>query len=551
VSGTAVFQTANNTSSIQDLVGTTTFSALYLDQTTPSGTNYAATSDGTTTAFNAITTLSLRIGNTSFYELTSGGVSRFNHTGTPPTFIQGYPSSSTYTALYQGKTTPSGTNYSIASDATQTLINAPSTGNIEFRINNSAVGRIDASGNVGIGTTSPSYLLDVNGTARVQNNSGVSLMIGTNTITSTATPAVLSLGRSFGSNTAGSAANIKLRLYGSSGTADGTEYGLGVSASLFELQSAEDFAFFTGQTTSRTERMRIKQNGSIGIGTTNPTNTLYINGSTTIVGVTAKSTSSASGSTQAGFYAENNSGHVGQLFKAGSAYTTYKTTAANDCGFYNMGLGNISILNDVTAGNIVFATGGSSTGQLRIFSNGNVGINQNTDAGFRLDINGTARIQNNSSTSLLIGSTTSTSTSAPAVISLGGTFSSQAAGTSANVKLRIYDDGNTSTINGFGLSASLLEIQANVDIGFFTGNSTSRTERMRIKQDGSIGVGTTSPNASALLDVSSTTKGILFPRMTTTQKNAITTPAAGLVVYDTTLGKLCVYTTAWETITSA
>jgi hypothetical protein len=39
--------------------------------------------------------------------------------------------------------------------------------------------------------------------------------------------------------------------------------------------------------------------------------------------------------------------------------------------------------------------------------------------------------------------------------------------------------------------------------------------------------------------------------MTTAEKNAIATPAAGLMVYDTTLNKLCVRTaTAWETITS-
>ena len=56
--------------------------------------------------------------------------------------------------------------------------------------------------------------------------------------------------------------------------------------------------------------------------------------------------------------------------------------------------------------------------------------------------------------------------------------------------------------------------------------------------------------ASALLDIRSTSRGFLPPRMTTTQKNAIATPAVGLVIFDTTLNKLCVYTTAWETITS-
>jgi len=53
------------------------------------------------------------------------------------------------------------------------------------------------------------------------------------------------------------------------------------------------------------------------------------------------------------------------------------------------------------------------------------------------------------------------------------------------------------------------------------------------------------------MEVTSTTQGFLPPRMTTTQKNAIASPAAGLVVYDTTLNKLCVRTAlAWEIITS-
>ena len=48
-----------------------------------------------------------------------------------------------------------------------------------------------------------------------------------------------------------------------------------------------------------------------------------------------------------------------------------------------------------------------------------------------------------------------------------------------------------------------------------------------------IGIGTTSPSSSAQLEVSSTSKGFLPPRMTQAQRNAISGPAAGLTVYCT------------------
>lgn len=47
------------------------------------------------------------------------------------------------------------------------------------------------------------------------------------------------------------------------------------------------------------------------------------------------------------------------------------------------------------------------------------------------------------------------------------------------------------------------------------------------------GIGTTTPNASAKLDVSSTDKGILIPRMTSAQRGFISFPANGLLVYQT------------------
>ena len=56
-----------------------------------------------------------------------------------------------------------------------------------------------------------------------------------------------------------------------------------------------------------------------------------------------------------------------------------------------------------------------------------------------------------------------------------------------------------------------------------------------------VGIGTTSPNASAKLDITSTTQGLLPPRMTALQRNAISTPAAGLMIWNATDVELQVY----------
>lgn len=67
---------------------------------------------------------------------------------------------------------------------------------------------------------------------------------------------------------------------------------------------------------------------------------------------------------------------------------------------------------------------------------------------------------------------------------------------------------------------------------------TNNVERMRVTGEGNVGIATSTPNASAILDVSSTTGGVLFPRLTTTQRDAISSPANGLVLYNTTTDKL-------------
>lgn len=52
-------------------------------------------------------------------------------------------------------------------------------------------------------------------------------------------------------------------------------------------------------------------------------------------------------------------------------------------------------------------------------------------------------------------------------------------------------------------------------------------------KSGNVGIGTTSPGASNLLELSSTSKGLVMPRMTKAQRNAIASPVAGMQIYQT------------------
>ena len=83
-------------------------------------------------------------------------------------------------------------------------------------------------------------------------------------------------------------------------------------------------------------------------------------------------------------------------------------------------------------------------------------------------------------------------------------------------------------------------IYATLMILFFAGSMFAQNQNVGINNDGS------SPAASAMLDVSSTTKGFLPPRMTTAQRNAISSLVAGLVIYNTDDKALNIYNgTSW------
>jgi hypothetical protein len=105
------------------------------------------------------------------------------------------------------------------------------------------------------------------------------------------------------------------------------------------------------------------------------------------------------------------------------------------------------------------------------------------------------------------------------------------------IELKVFNNGVGTTTTGYN---------------FYTHNNqaylTASALAMSIN-GGSIGVGIESPNASAKMQIDSTTQGFLPPRMTTTQRNAIASPAEGLMVYDTVLKRPCFYDgTSWVTL---
>jgi hypothetical protein len=116
---------------------------------------------------------------------------------------------------------------------------------------------------------------------------------------------------------------------------------------------------------------------------------------------------------------------------------------------------------------------------------------------------------------------------------LGATVGIKGSGsTSATTSLLVQNSAGTQALKV--LDDSRVVLGSSNDFTVYSGSA--------ITQRFAMSVGTTSlPVASAALEVVSTTKGFLPPRMTTTERNAIASPAAGLVLYDSTTNKLQCY----------
>ena len=228
--------------------------------------------------------------------------------------------------------------------------------------------------------------------------------------------------------------------------------------------------------TNSTERVRIDSSGNVGIGETNPQTSLHISSTSPAIRLTDTSPAT---NTESQIHADSDS--VGALFLAAD------------------------ITNVGTNANISFRIGGvaESNEKMRIDSNGDVGINTTSPASV-LEIVG-KQIFADSASNLL----TSTTKSA--------------------LRVRGSSDSSYSLWMGVETNNADPYIQGSNGTGSFA------TPLLLNPFGGNVGINTTT--AAAPLEVSSTTGGVILPRMSTTDRNAISSPTDGEMIYNTTTNK--------------
>jgi hypothetical protein len=280
------------------------------------------------------------------------------------------------------------------------------------------------------------------------------------------------------------------------------------------------------------------------------------------------------------------------------------TTGNNNSGFgANSGRGITTGINNTIIGanitgltanlsdTLIIATGAGGTGSYRIFSpsSGNILIGTTTDAGFRLDVNGTARFgattvtaQGSLSTDLAFRVRNSANTLD--ILSVNGSGGTTVLGLAIAQPagqfyptLSFSNNGGVGQGSIFGYNSRLCFSSSriipgnvlSVNFAYFDANyaqlevlakdtlSTSNSFGIlnndlsgylfKVQNNGSVGIGTTTALlASAKVQIDSTTQGFLPPRMTTTQRDAIVSPATGLVLFNTTTDTLQVRaSTGW------
>jgi len=462
-----------------------------------------------------------------------------------------------------------------------------------------------SSGNIGIGTASPAYKLDVSGTARFTGAAtftGGIFSFGSGGITSNTAISFQALN----SNTTGyqniaiGNSSLSANTTGFNNTANGVNSlsanTTGVSNSAFGLNSLLSntsggkntaigeqslSANTTGANNTAVGYFALSNNttsyGNSAFGyqalivnTTGQENTsigfqsLYSNttgSSNTAIGQQSLYSNTTGGiNTSVGLNAGRfiSGGSVANTITNNSIYLGGFTKALADNQTNQIVIGH----NAVGNGSNTTVLGNTITTQTQIFGNTILSnTSQATDTGEKLQVNGTAKFVNGVNLATTSGNVGIGTTSPQNLLHVKGTASvgvgvrnshliiesAETAGVGVGAILKFAgQSGNAvnpysfGTIEGRKESAVANNYSSYMTFQTIESNGGS-TERMRISGNGNIGIGTDAPLASSILEIASTTKGVLFPRMTTTEISAIASPADGLTVYNTTLKAICFY----------
>lgn len=201
-------------------------------------------------------------------------------------------------------------------------------------------------------------------------------------------------------------------------------------------------------------------------------------------------------------------------------------SALNDADSYNLKFNAIGSSGNAQSADIFLDGNGAANGAAFIIRNNNGSINL-TPSNNDINLNAT-----NPQLYATTGGIrfTNNSTSQGFVF---GNYTTQSSGSLFQIVNNYLNVGQTFPFTVFANGNVLLGTTTQTDAGYkldvagttrLNGNSTV---------NGTLGVGTATPNASSLVEMVSTSSGLLIPRMTTAQINAISSPAQGLMAYST------------------
>jgi len=279
------------------------------------------------------------------------------------------------TKLAVGKTTANSKIMIVALVGFVLLLLQPSTTQAQWSTSGNNISNTN-SGNVGIGTTSPSFPVEVRGSA-VVFNSDARAVIGNYDLSSMAQG--VGGGIQFGGK------------YHSNGTVAGFASISGIKENATDNDFSSALVFTTRSSpNAQAERMRISSGGNVGVGTTSPGARLDVSGSTFLQYVTLNDATSY-GAISFRETGGSSKGHIG-MTGSGSGST------------YVGGANAFQIWNGQNTP-MVFGTNGSE--RVRIDASGSVGIGTSTpNSSYKLDVNGNANVSGNlNSTGNITGGT--------------------------------------------------------------------------------------------------------------------------------------------------